>query len=253
MGWHYTACANARASNFTQHANASGCCTLSLKYRLREPGVNRVLFFTIIRIIFFVYNTQLAHSRKASIFIRDTACFHCDLMTYKAKKKINAMSQSSWQIGRPDLNAVFFNVFFFWAANVWDLSRSQLWNMELDFGWTRYKAEHKSWRSLLFKVFHCVCHIFSCIFWQASHKKTEKKIKRAKKIQNLNFAESNAHRKNKCARQLWDIGFILFSLSHSSLNHNGNMPYPVWKCLPYGSAQAMWYHLHSDGFTPYAL
>ena len=26
----------------------------------------------------------------------------------------------------------------------------------------------QSWRSLLFRVFHCVCHIFSCIFWQAS-------------------------------------------------------------------------------------
>ena len=27
-------------------------------------------------------------------------------------KKINAMSQSSWQIGRPDLNAFFLNFFF---------------------------------------------------------------------------------------------------------------------------------------------
>ena len=100
-------------------------------------------------------------------------------------RKINVMSQSSWQIGRPDLNAVFltffFFLFFFWAANVSDLSRSQLWNMELDFGWTRYKAEHKSWRSLLFKVFHCVCYIFSCIFWQASHKKNWKKNQASKK------------------------------------------------------------------------
>ena len=101
-------------------------------------------------------------------------------------RKINAMSQSSWQIGRPDLNAFFltffFFFFFFWAANLSDLSRSQLWNMELDFGWTRYKAEHKSLRSLLFKVFHCVCHIFSCVFWQASHKKLKEKSSKQKKF-----------------------------------------------------------------------
>ena len=127
------------------------------------------------------------------------------------------MSQSSWQIGRPDLNAVFFNVFFFffffffWAANVSDLSRSQLWNMELDFGWTRYKAEHKSWRSLLFKVFHCVCHIFACIFWQTSHKNW-KKNQASKKNSNLEFCWIKRAPKNKCARQLWDIGFIFFSL-----------------------------------------
>ena len=90
-------------------------------------------------------------------------------------KKINAMSQSSWQIGRPDLNAVFLNFFFFffsWAADVSDLSLSQLWNMELDFWMSKIQDRTQSWRSLLFKVFHCVCHIFSCIFcgifWQES-------------------------------------------------------------------------------------
>ena len=101
---------------------------------------------------------------------------------------------------------------FFWAANVSDISRSQLWNMELDFGWTRYKAEHKSWRSLLFKVFHCVCHIFSCVFWQASHKKLKKNQASKKKNSNLEFCWIKRTPKNKCARQLWDIGFIFFSL-----------------------------------------
>ena len=126
------------------------------------------------------------------------------------------MSQSSWQIERPDLNAVFltflFCFCFFSEQQTSDLSRSQLWNMELDFGWTRYKAEHKSWRSLLFKVFHCVCHIFSCVFWQASHKKLKKKIKRAKKNSNLEFCWIKRAPKNKCARQLWDRRFIFFSL-----------------------------------------
>ena len=40
----------------------------------------------------------------------------------------------------------------------------------------------QSWRSLLFKVFHCVCHIFSCIFWQKKFTKTGKKNKQAKKF-----------------------------------------------------------------------
>ena len=110
----------------------------------------------------------------------------------------------------------FFNVFFFfffWAANVSDLSRSQLWNMELDFGWTRYKAEHKSWRSLLFKVFHCVCHIISfLVFFDKQGIKNWKKNQASKKNSNLEFCWIKRAPKNKCARQLWDIGFIFFSL-----------------------------------------
>ena len=101
-------------------------------------------------------------------------------------KKINGMSQSSWQIGRPDLNAFFFfyTFFFFlfsWAADVPDLSRSQLWNMELDFWMNKIQDRTQSWKSLLFKVFHCVCHIFSCIFLQV-HKKLEKKLSKQKKF-----------------------------------------------------------------------
>ena len=80
-------------------------------------------------------------------------------------KKINAMSQSSWQIGRPDLNAVFFNVFFFfsWAADVSDLSRLQLWNMELDI-WmnkiqdTRQNTELK--KSIVQSVSLCLSYLF---------------------------------------------------------------------------------------------
>ena len=81
--------------------------------------------------------------------------------------KINTISQSSWQIGKPDLNAFLF-VFFFWAADVSDLSRLQLWNMELNFWMNKIQDRTQCWRSLLFKVFYCVCHIFSCIFWRAS-------------------------------------------------------------------------------------
>ena len=82
-----------------------------------------------------------------------------------------------------------------------------------------------------------VVHIFSCIFWQESSLKTERKKKKkkkkekrkkkkrkeekkkrqAKKSESLNFAESNAP-KNKCAQQLWDIKFIFFSLLRSKFS-----------------------------------
>ena len=101
------------------------------------------------------------------------------------------------KIGRPDLNAVFLTFFFFsWAAEVSDLSRSQLWNMELDFGWTRYKTEHRVEEICCSKCFIVSVISFLVYFDKQVHKKTEKKkIKQAKKIQTLNFAESNAHRK----------------------------------------------------------
>ena len=42
---------------------------------------------------------------------------------------------------------------------------------------------------------------------------------------------------------------IQWTMSHSSLNHNENMPYPVWKCLPYVSAQALYYFLVYPRFS----
>ena len=32
---------------------------------------------------------------------------------------------------------------------------------------------------------------------------------------------------------------VQWTISHSSLNHNESIPYPVWKCLPYGSSQLL--------------
>ena len=62
------------------------------------------------------------------------------------KKKKNAMSQSSWQIGRPDLNAFFFPFFFFFFFFFLSSKRVRFesvilkYGTWLDFGWTRYKA-----------------------------------------------------------------------------------------------------------------
>ena len=76
-----------------------------------------------------------------------------------------------------------------------------------------------------FKVFLCVCHIFFCIFDKQVHKILKKNIKQAKKkIQTLNFSWIKRAPKNKCVtRQLWDIGFIFFSLIIWKLAHFGSI------------------------------
>ena len=46
-----------------------------------------------------------------------------------------AMSQSSWQIGRPDLSAFFFNRFFFseqQRCQIWIVHSFEIWNLILD-------------------------------------------------------------------------------------------------------------------------
>ena len=115
-------------------------------------------------------------------------------------KKINTMSQSSWQIGRPNLNAVFYNVFFFFfhaeqqTCQIWVVHSFEIWN--LIFGWTRYKTEHSFVEVCCLKCFIVSVISFHVYFDKQVHKKTEKKKnKQAKKIKTLNFAESNAHRK----------------------------------------------------------
>ena len=112
------------------------------------------------------------------------------------------MSQSSWQIGRPDLNAsflfFFFFFFFFWAADVSDLSRSQLWNMELDFGWTRYKTEHRVEEVCCSKCFIVSVISFLVYFDKQVHKKLEKKLSKQKNS-NLKFCWIKRAPKNKCA------------------------------------------------------
>ena len=124
----------------------------------------------------------------------------------KEKKYI---SQSLWQIWRPDLNVSFFFFLtffffhfiylFFWAADVSNLSRSQsysVWNMELDLWMNKIQDRTQSWRSLLYKVFYCVQHVFSLYILTSKFIKNWKKnYASKKKIGSLNFTKSNAHRK----------------------------------------------------------
>ena len=81
-------------------------------------------------------------------------------LTEAIRKK--SMSQSLWEIGRPDLNVVFF---FPWAADVSNLSRSQLcslWNMEL--AWFMDEQDARQDTELKKSIVRSVLLCLSCPF-----------------------------------------------------------------------------------------
>ena len=88
------------------------------------------------------------------------------------------MSQSSWQIGKPDLNAFFLNVFFFFffseqqTCQIWVGHSFEIWN--LTFGWTRYKTEHRVEKVCCSKCFIVSVMSFLVHFDKQVHKKLEK-------------------------------------------------------------------------------
>ena len=102
-----------------------------------------------------------------------------------------------------------------------DMSRSQLcsvWNMELDFWMNKIQDRTQSWRSLLFKVFYCVCHIFSCILTNKfikRKKKTWKKISKQKKKLKAWILLIQTHtKKQMCAAALRHRFFFFFLPKH---------------------------------------
>ena len=129
------------------------------------------------------------------------------------------MSQKLVTVWKTRPKCVFFNVppspeqqtFQIWVGH--NFVQYDIW--ELDFWMNKIQDRTQSWRSLLFKVFHCVCHVISCIFWKSKFiKKLKKKIIKQKKKKLKAWILLNQTRtKNKRARQLWDIQFIFLALS----------------------------------------
>ena len=116
------------------------------------------------------------------------------------------LSQSSWQIGRPDLNAFFFWTFFFpeqQTCQIWVGHSFEIWN--LIFGRARYKTEHRVEEVCCSKCFIVFVISFLVYFDKKVHKKLKKEIKQAKNISNLGFCWIKRAPKNKCARQLWHM------------------------------------------------
>ena len=106
----------------------------------------------------------------------------CLLLNKLRLKKINAMSQSSWQIGRPDLNAFFLNFFFFpeqQTCQIWVGHSFEIWNLILDE--QKYKTEHRVEEVCCSKCFIVSVISFLVYFDKQIHKKLEKN-KQAKKF-----------------------------------------------------------------------
>ena len=95
------------------------------------------------------------------------------------------MSQSLWQIGRPDSKCIFFNIFPPWAAEVSNLSRSQpLFSMKyatwfLDEQDTRQSTELK--KLVVQSVLLCLSHLYLTSkfikHWEKKLSKQNQKIK----------------------------------------------------------------------------
>ena len=107
----------------------------------------------------------------------------------------------------------FFNVFFLFSdqqtCQIWVGYSFEIWNLILDEQDTRQNTRVE-------EVCCSKCFIVSVIsflvFFDKQVIKNWKKIKQAKKNSNLEICWIKRAPKNKCARQLWDIGFIFFSL-----------------------------------------
>ena len=126
-------------------------------------------------------------------FIKDKNILKSDLETIRLKKKIYVSKLvTDWKTWPKCICLFFFVVafllffcccFFFCTADVSNLSRSQLcsvWNMTLHFWMNKIQDRTRRWWSLLFKVFYCVCHVFSSNFDKLVHKKLKKKLSKQK-------------------------------------------------------------------------
>ena len=78
---------------------------------------------------------------------------------------------------------------------------------------TRQNTELK--KSVMQSVLLCLSLSFHVYFDKQVHKKTGKKLSKQKKIQSLNFAESNAHRKTNArgSFETYNLFFLALSLS----------------------------------------
>ena len=123
------------------------------------------------------------------------------------------MPQSSWQDWKTWPKCVFFLTFFFFPEQ----QTCQIWvGHALKYGTWFLDEQDTRQNTRVDKVCCSKCFIVSVIsflvyFDKQVHKKLEKKLSKQKNS-NLEFCLIKRAPKNKCAWQLWDIGFIFFSL-----------------------------------------
>ena len=115
----------------------------------------------------------------------------------------------------------FFSFSFFpeqQTCQIWVGHSFEIRNLILDEQDTRQNTELKKY--VVQSVSLCLSYVFLYILTSKFIKKKklgkklskQKKFKKKKKNSNLEFCWNKRAPKNKCARQLWDIGFIFLAL-----------------------------------------
>ena len=107
---------------------------------------------------------------------------------------------------------VFFNSFFFseqQMCQIWVVHSFEIWNLILDEQDTRQNTDLN--KSVFQSVSLCLSYL-SLYILTSKFIKYWKKNSAGKKNSNFEFCWIKRALKNKCARQLWDIGFMFFSL-----------------------------------------
>ena len=158
------------------------------------------------------------------------------------------MSQSLWQIGKTMQHAFFPLPNFFFLFNhqpkcqVWVTTfvHYEIWNLIV--GWTRYKTKINQSRE--FKKFYIMSNVLLLCLSYLLMYILEKKIEMKKKIESLNFAESNAHRKTN-GHGSFETLIFLFSLILCLLKQGKNtIQLVLWSVIIY--ARKMFYIFRRD-------
>ena len=108
------------------------------------------------------------------------------------------------------------------TCQIWVVHSFEIWNLILDEQDTRQNTELK--KSVVQSVSLCVSYLFLYILTSKFIEHWKKKL--SKKNSNLEFCWIKRAPKNKCARQLWDIGFIFLALSTASTEKK------IWRNSP---------------------
>ena len=131
-----------------------------------------------------------------------SCCFESFFIRLKEK---NSMSQSLWQIGRPDPNCVFFNMFFFeqQTCQIWvghNFVQYEIWNLiYMDEQDTRQNTELK--KSFVQSVLLCLSCRFMYIL-TSKFIKNWKNLSKQKKFKTWILLNQTSTEKQKCAAAL---------------------------------------------------
>ena len=132
------------------------------------------------------------------------------------------MSQSSWQIGRPDLNAFFLNIFFFFLSSrrvrFESVTALKYGTWFLDEQDTRQNTELK--KSVVQSVSLCLTYLFLYILTRKFIKNWKKKISKQKNFKPwILLNQTRTEKQMRAAALRHDLFFLALSLSVLAFHH----------------------------------